>query len=50
MLNTKLYLLAKGTPLLENGYKGVFESLSKEKQSELIVRKANFSKAAEIYL
>ncbi len=40
----------KGTPLLENGYKGVFESLSKEKQSELIVRKANFSKAAEIYL
>ena len=49
-LNTKLYLLAKGTPLLENGYKGVFESLSKEKQSELIVRKANFAKAAEIYL
>jgi len=28
----------------------VFESLSKEKQSELIVIKANFSKAAEIYL
>lgn len=28
----------------------VFKSLSKEKQSELIVRKANFSKAAEIYL
>ncbi len=50
MLNTKLYLLAKGTPLLEKGYKGIFESLSKEKQSELIVRKANFSKAAEIYL
>ena len=49
-LNTKLYLLAKGTPLLEKGYKGIFESLSKEKQSELIVRKANFSKAAEIYL
>ena len=49
-LNTKLYLLAKGTPLLEKGYKGIFESLSKEKQSELIVRKANFAKAAEIYL
>ena len=49
-MNTKLYLLAKGTPLLEKGYKGVFESLSEEKQSELIVRKANFSKAAEIYL
>ena len=49
-LNTKLYLLAKGTPLLENGYKGVFESLSEEKRSELIVRKADFAKTAEIYL
>ena len=49
-LNTKLYLLAKGTPLLEKGYKGIFESLSKEKQSELIVRKANFAKVAGIYL
>ena len=49
-LNTKLYLLAKGTPLLEKGYKGIFEGLSKEKQSELIVRKANFAKAAGIYL
>ncbi|WP_330585327.1 hypothetical protein [Parablautia muri] len=49
-MNTKLYLLAKGTPLLEKGYKVVFESLSEEKQSELIVRKANFAKMAEIYL
>jgi hypothetical protein len=49
-LNTKLYLLAKGTPMLEKGYKGIFESLSKEKQSELIVRKANFVKVAGIYL
>ena len=49
-LNTKLYLMAKDTPLLENGYKGIFESLSKEKQSELIVRKDNFAKAAKIYL
>lgn len=49
-LNTKLYLLSKGTPLLEKGYKGVFESLSEEKQSELIVRKAAFAKAAKIYL
>ena len=48
-LNTKLYLLAKGTPMLEKGYKGIFESLSKEKQSELIVRKANFAKVAGIY-
>ena len=49
-LNTKLYLIAKGTSLLEKGYKGVFESLPKEKQSELIVRKAVFAKTAEIYL
>ncbi len=49
-LNTKLYLLAKGTLMLEKGYKGIFESLSKEKQSELIVRKANFAKVAGIYL
>ena len=49
-LNTKLYLIAKGTSLLEKGYKGVFESLPKEKQSELIVRKADFAKIAEIYL
>ncbi len=49
-LNTKLYLMAKGTPLLEKGYKGVFESLSEEKQSELVVSKADFAKKAEIYL
>ncbi|MEH2951548.1 hypothetical protein VV089_00905 [Candidatus Merdisoma sp. JLR.KK011] len=49
-LNTKLYLLAKGTPLLEKGYKGVFEGLPEEIQSELIMRKATFAKAAEIYL
>lgn len=48
-LNTKLYLLARGTPLLEKDYKGVFESLSREKQLELIVRKANFAKVAGIY-
>ena len=49
-LNMKMYLLAKDTPLLEKGYKGVFESLPEEKQSELIGRKAVFVKAAEIYL
>ncbi len=49
-LNMKLYLLAKDTPMLERGYKGVFESLPEEKQSELIGRKAAFAKAAEIYL
>ena len=49
-LNTKLYLMTRGTPLMEKGYKGVFENLSEEKQSELIVRKADFAKTAEIYL
>ena len=49
-LNMKMYLLAKDTPLLEKGYKGVFESMPEEKQSELIGRKAAFVKAAEIYL
>ena len=49
-LNTKLYLMAKGTPLLEKGYKGVFESLSKEMQTELSGRKADFAKATEIWL
>ena len=49
-LNTKLYQMAKGTPLLEKGYKGVFESMPEEKQSELIVKKADFAKLAEIYL
>ena len=42
-LDMKLYLMAKGTPLLEKGYKGVFESLPEEKQSILIGRKADFA-------
>ena len=49
-LDMKLYLMAKGTPLMEKGYKGIFESLSKEKQSELIGRKADFALMAEIRL
>lgn len=49
-LNTKLYLLAKGTPLLEKDYKGVFESLPAEKQSELIGQKSDFAKIAGIRL
>ena len=47
-LDTKLYLLAKDTLLLEKGYQGVFESLSKEEQTELIGRKKDFAKAAGI--
>ena len=46
----KLYLMAKGTPLLEKGYKGEFESLPEEKQSILIGRKADFAERAGIDL
>ena len=45
-----LYLMAKETPLMEEGYDGVFESLSREKQSELIGRKADFALKARICL
>ncbi len=47
-LDMKLYFMAKGTSLMETGYKGVFESLSKEKQSELIGRKIYFARMAGI--
>ena len=47
-LDMKLYLIAKGIPLLEKGYKSVFESLTKEKQSELIGRKIYFARMAGI--
>ena len=49
-LDTKLYLMAKGTPLMESGYEGIFNSLTKEKQTELIERKADYAKAAGISL
>lgn len=49
-LDTKLYLMAKGTPLMEGGYEGIFKSLTKEKQAELIKRKADYAKVAGIYL
>ena len=49
-LGMKLYFIAKGTPLLEKGYKDVFESLTKEKQSELIGRKDVFARMAGIGL
>ncbi len=47
-LDMKLYFMAKGTSLMETGYKGIFESLSKEKQSELIRRKTYFARMARI--
>ena len=49
-LDMKLYLMAKGTPLMEKGYNGVFESLPEEKKSKLIGRKSDFAKMAGIYL
>ena len=49
-LDMKLYFMAKGTSLMETGYKGIFESLSKEKQSELIGRKTYFARMAGIGL
>ena len=47
-LDMKLYFMAKGTSLMETGYKGIFESLSKEKQSELIGRKTYFARMAGV--
>ena len=47
-LDMKLYFMAKGTSLMETGYKGIFESLSKEKQLELIGRKTYFARMAGI--
>lgn len=47
-LNTKLYLLAKETSLLEKGYQGVFDSLPEEKQAALVGRKTDFAVQADI--
>ena len=49
-LDMKLYFMAKGTSLMEKGYKDVFESLPEEKQSVLIGRKSDFAEKAGIYL
>ena len=49
-LDTKLYLMAKGTPLMEKGYGGVLKSLPEEKQKELTDRKADFAIKAGITL
>ena len=40
----------EGQPLLEKGYKGVFESLPEEKQSILIGRRADLAERAGIDL
>ena len=49
-LDTRLYLFAKGTPMLEMGYEEIFKCLPEEKQKELLEQKAVFAKMAEIEL
>ncbi len=48
--NTKLYLLAKGTPLSGKGYKGIFESLTDGEQAAISEKKAAFAEQAGISL
>ena len=47
-LNTKLFLLAKNTPMNGMGYEDIFKSLSEEKQKELLDRKNDFKEKAGI--
>ena len=47
-LDTQLFLLAKGTPMAGMGYHEIFRCLTKEKQEELMNRKAGFAKTAGI--
>ena len=47
-LDTQLFLLAKGTPMAGMGYNEIFRCLQKEKQEELMNRKAGFAKTAGI--
>ena len=47
-LDTKLYLLAKDTPMSVMGYDEVFQCLPEEKQRELMGRKADFAKRVEM--
>lgn len=46
--DTQLFLLAKGTPMTGMGYNEIFRCLPKEKQEELMNRKAGFAKTAGI--
>ena len=46
--DTQLFLLAKGTPMAGMGYHEIFRCLPKEKQDELMNRKAGFAKTAGI--
>lgn len=46
--DTQMFLLAKETPMAGMGYHGIFRCLPKEKQEELMNRKAGFAKTAGI--
>ncbi len=45
-LDTKLYLIAKGTEMSVMGYDEVFKNLSEEKQKELTGRRKDFAEMA----
>ena len=47
-LDTKLYLLAKDASMSVMGYGEVFQCLPEEKQKELMGKKADFAKMAEM--
>lgn len=49
-LNTTLILLTRGTPMAEMTYEEMFQWLPEEKQKELLSKKAEFAKRAEIEL
>lgn len=49
-LDTRLYLMAKDTPMAEMGYEEVFRCLPEEKQKELEKQKEVFAGKAQIEL
>ena len=49
-LNTTLVLLTRGMPIAETTYEEMFQWLPEEKQKELLSKKAEFAKRAEIEL
>ena len=49
-LDTRLYLFAKGSPMLDMGFDDIFICLPEDKQKELLEQKAVFAKMAEIEL
>lgn len=48
--DTRLYLIAKDTPMQDMGYEEIYKCLPEEKQRELTEQKAVFARMAEIEL